>query len=82
VTEDGHQSYPWVMTTELERAPLGALERRALWHVAQGTPGASVARALAISESTLRRVLRRARAEVGANSTINAVYRAARKGWI
>ncbi|MDQ3878319.1 MAG: hypothetical protein M3290_08235 [Actinomycetota bacterium] len=61
---------------------LDELQRRVLLEVASGAPGKVVARRTAVSESTMRRVLRSVRTTLGANSTINAVYIAAKGGLI
>lgn len=57
-------------------------ELRALLLLAEGRTESQAARELAISEATLRRLVRRARDLLGANSTIHAVYLAAKRGLI
>lgn len=57
-------------------------ELRALRLLAEGRTESQAARELAISEATLRRLLRRARQGLEANSTIHAVYLAAKRGLI
>ncbi len=61
---------------------LDALQRSILWHVAQGMTAPQIARELAVSEATMRRAIRRARASLGATSTTHAVYLAAKGGLI
>ena len=61
---------------------LDALELSILWHVAQGMTASQVTRELAVSEATMRRAIRRARASLGAVSTTHAIYLAAKGGLI
>lgn len=61
---------------------LDELQRQVLLEIASGTPGKVAARRAAISESTMRRVLRSVREVLGATSTVNAVYIAAKGGLI
>lgn len=62
--------------------PLDDLELRLLGLIAAGHGVRRVARALSISESTLRRKMGRIQRKLGGNSRINAVYIAAKRGWI
>ncbi len=57
-------------------------ELRALALVAAGHAARRVARVLGVSDATLRRRLKRVEGKLGANSRINAVYLAARRGLI
>jgi DNA-binding NarL/FixJ family response regulator len=57
-------------------------QREILSNLAQGMTGPQVARAMAISEATMRRMLRTAWQQLGASSTTNAVYLAAKAGLI
>lgn len=57
-------------------------ERQALYYLAQGLTERQAATALSVSEATFRRITQRARIAVGGNSTINAVYLAAKRGLI
>lgn len=57
-------------------------ELRALSLFAEGLTESQIARALAMSETTLRRAMRQTRGSLGANSTINAVYLATKRGLI
>lgn len=66
----------------MEPRPLSDLEKDVLWHLAQGKSGLHTARDLSISEATMQRVLRRARAALGATNTANAVYLAVKSGQI
>lgn len=61
---------------------LDDLEVRLLALIAEGHGVRRVARALAISESTLRRKMGVVQRKLGANGRINAVYVAAKKGVI
>ncbi|HEV2755188.1 MAG TPA: LuxR C-terminal-related transcriptional regulator [Actinomycetota bacterium] len=63
-------------------AALDKEELRALSLVADGYAAQRVARVLGVSDATLRRRLKRAAEKLGANSRINAVYLAARRGLI
>lgn len=61
---------------------LDAFQRSVLWHVAHGKRADQIARELSVSEATMRRAIRRARASLGAVSTTHAVYIAAKGGLI
>ena len=61
---------------------LSSGEIRLLQLVAQGHSAIKVARSLALSEATLRRRLRAVQTKLDANSRINAVYIAAKRGLI
>ena len=63
-------------------AAFDAEELRALALVAAGHAARRVARVLGVSDATLRRRLKRVEGKLGANSRINAVYLAARRGLI
>lgn len=63
-------------------AALDEEELRALALVAAGHAAQRIARVLNVSDATLRRKLKRAQDKLGANSRINAVYVAARRGLI
>ena len=70
------------MTGVGEQSSLSQEEARLLLLVAQGDATRKVARSLALSESTLRRRLTLVQRKLGANSRINAVYLATKKGYI
>ena len=57
-------------------------EAALLLAVAHGHAAQRIARSLALSEATLRRRLRKVQKKLGANSRINAVYLAAKRGVI
>ncbi len=80
---DGATDHPAESNLKESDAPiLHADEVLVLELVAKGYAGSKIARLLTMSESTLRRKLRRAQRKLGANSRINAVYLAAKKGLI
>lgn len=62
--------------------PLDDVEIRMLGLVASGYGVRRVARMLAMSESTLRRRMALVQRKLGANSRINSVYLAAKRGLI
>ena len=61
---------------------LPELQTAILRRFAEGESSAQVARALSISEATMRRNLQEARDALGAVSTANAIYLAAKGGLI
>ena len=61
---------------------LPELQTEILRRFAEGESSAQVARALSISEATMRRNLQEARDALGAVSTANAIYLAAKGGLI
>jgi len=61
---------------------LSELQTSILRRFAEGESSAQVARALSISEATMRRNLQDARDALGASSTANAIYLAAKGGLI
>jgi DNA-binding NarL/FixJ family response regulator len=61
---------------------LSELQTAILRRYAEGASSAQVARALSISEATMRRNLQEARDILGAASTANAIYLAAKGGLI
>lgn len=61
---------------------LSELQTAILRRFAGGESSAQVARALSISEATMRRNLQEARDLLGAASTANAIYLAAKEGLI
>ena len=66
----------------MEENGLTPAEVEILGHLAHGLAEAQAARRMSMSEATLRRNLARAREKLGATSTTNAVYIAARRGLI
>lgn len=67
-----------------DAAPIALTREEAilLQLVAEGYATQKVARSLSLSESTLRRRLTTVQRKLGANSRINAVYLATKKGYI
>lgn len=57
-------------------------EHSALLHLALGLTERQAAAELSVSEATFRRILQRARQRLGATSTTNAIYIAAKQGLI
>ena len=68
--------------TDDHRSGLSELQVEILQRFAAGQTSTQVARALAISEATMRRNLQDARNTLGAASTANAIYLAAKAGLI
>ncbi len=62
--------------------PLSAREREALTHALNGSPAAEIARALHLSEGTVRNYLSTAAAKTNARSSVEAAVIARDRGWL